>query len=128
MNILQKKSSYIEEELYFRLPDEIKAILGGPDNLTITTNIIKTAGLSEDFRPYINTVAFGLFIGELNPKFLVQGVKEWLALDDTKTQLVATLIKKTFVDPHQDFLNSLYNPKPTPPVPQSNVVDLKNRQ
>ena len=113
------------------LPDPIKEVLGGPDNVDFTTQIMKTAGLTEDFRPYINTVVFGLFVGELNPKFLVQGVTEWLALDDTKAQLVASLIKKVFIDPYQDFLDAVYKQKtlpPSPPVPQGNVVDLKNRQ
>ena len=131
MPVLQKKPDLVEMHIYAALPNSIKHILGGPDNVEFTKNIIETAGLTEDFRTYINTVVFGLFVGELNPRFLTQAVKEWLAVDDAKALLVAALIKKTFIDPHQDFLNSLYQQKQTttlPPssVPQGNMVDLKN--
>lgn len=129
MPALQKKSNYVEMQLYYRLPDTIKEILGGPDNVDITTQLMKTAGLSEDFRPYINTVVFGLFVGELNPIQLVEAVKEWLAVDEVKAQLVASLIKKTFIEPHIDFLTKLYNPAAAsakPSIPPGNVVNLKS--
>lgn len=130
MPSLQKKPEALEKQLYFRLPDEIKDILGGPDNVKLTTNIIKSAELTEEFRPYINTIVFGLFIGELNPTLLIEATKEWLALDDARSQMVAMLIKKTFVDPHYDFLTKVYNlPTRTTPlgasVPQGNVVNLR---
>lgn len=130
MSVLQKKPELVEKQLYARLPDEIKDILGGPDNVELTTKIMSAAQLSEEFRPYLNTVVFGLFIGELNPGFLVEAVKEWLAISDEQSKTVASLIKKAFVDPHYDFLATVYNlPTVTtsaqPSVPQGNVVNLK---
>ncbi len=139
MPALQKKTPAVEQLFYKKLPEDIQIILGGPDNVELTTVIMKQAGLTEEFRPYINTVVFGLFVGELNPRLLPQAVKEWLSIDDKKAYEVAGLIKQTFVDPHIEFLSALYKekftasppivvipPKPkAPDVPGENVVNLK---
>ena len=133
MPALQKKPRNVQLLLYRHLPNKIKDILGGPDNVDMTSDIMKQAGLTEEFRPYINTVVFGLFVGELNPRLLPQAIKEWLAVDDAKAYEVAGLVKKVFVDPHIDFLSALYKEKLTssppasniPPVPGENVVNLK---
>jgi len=133
MPALQKKTPVVERLLYTHLPDEIKFILGGPDNVEMTTEIMKQSGLAEEFRPYINTVVFGLFVTELNPRLLPQAVKEWLSIDDKKAYEVAGLIKQTFVDPHIEFLSLIYKETFTvsPPsaktsdVPDENVVNLK---
>ena len=128
MPAIQRKPDILEKRIYAQLPDHIKDILGGPENITMTATIMRSAQLTEDFRPYINTLVFGLFIGELNPVQLGEAVKEWLALDDAQTQVVAGLIKKTFVDPYYEFLAPLYH-LPSKPnsasVPPLNVVNLK---
>ncbi len=52
-----------------------------------------------------------------------------MQLGQAKAQLVAALVRKTFVEAHIDFLTKLYqgtpriNPK-SPSVPQENVVNL----
>ena len=129
MSVLQQKPNIIQRKLYDQLPSPIKHVLGGPENVEMTSVIMKEAGLTEEFRPYINTLVFGLFVGELDPKLLVQAVKEWLAVGDVEAQRVAGLIKKGVVEPHQDFLDSLYEKTSAQPasssLPQSNVVNLK---
>lgn len=131
MPILKQKPEAVEMLLYRQLPGDIKILLGGPENAAITDAILKEAGLSETYIPYINAVTFGLFVGELNPKDLKEGVKEWLALEDAKAQLVVALIKKHFVEPHKEFLEHFYNKKSAPVqrVPEErgrqNVVNLK---
>jgi len=77
-------------------------------------------------------VVFGLFVDELNPKDLVYAIKEWLALEDAKAELVAALVRKVFIEPHKDFLEKMYkNTSQAPPSPpndsqeRSNVVNLK---
>jgi hypothetical protein len=133
MPFITLKAPFLEMRLYDNLPDKIKFILGGPTNVEVTGKIIKESGLTEEFRPYINTLVFGLFVGELNPRFLTEAVKEWLVIDDAKSRVVASLIKKAFVDPHAEFLANLYQEKETPQkqtssVPQGNVVNLKRSE
>lgn len=132
MPVIKLKPNAVEMLFYRKLPNPIKHILAGPESGEMATKILQEAGLSEEFRPYLNTVIFGLFVGELNPKDLAQGIKEWLGLEPAKSELVAALVRKVFIEPHKDFLEKIYkNTGPTPPSSpsanqeRSNVVNLK---
>jgi len=133
MSIIKLKPEAVKMLLYSKFPNPIKYLLAGLENVELTTKILQEAALGEDVRPYLNTVVFGLFVGELDPKDLVEGVKEWLGLETAKSELVAALVRKTFVEPHKAFLENLYKKSPSvpaPPVPnqteqRSNVVNLK---
>lgn len=130
MPVIKLKPNAVEMLFYRKLPNPIKHILAGPESGELTTKILQEAALGEEFRPYLNTVVFGMFVGELDPKDLVQGVKEWLNLETAKSELVAALVRKTFVEPHKNFLENLYKKSPSPPAQnsgdaRSNVVNLK---
>jgi len=132
MSVIKLKPNAVEMLFYRKLPNPIKHILAGPENVELTTKILQEAAIGENYRPYLNTVVFGLFVDELNPKDLVYAIKEWLALEDAKAELVAALVRKVFIEPHKDFLEKMYkNTSQAPPSPpndsqeRSNVVNLK---
>ena len=120
-------------KLFESLPESIKDDLATIQGVEKIDLILKQSQLGEITRININNIIYGLFIGELPPRFLTDAIREEMQLEDAKAQLVAVLVRKAFVEPHIEFLTNLYQgtpktPSKTPLVPQGNVVNLKQSQ
>lgn len=129
MSIRKQKSYIVAISLFKELPDRVKDALGSVESVEQTSTILSQAQLPENARIPLNDIVYGLFIGEFPPSLLTDVIKEEMRLEEAKAQLVAALVRKTFVEPHIEFLTNLYqdapkiNPK-SPLVPQGNVVNL----
>lgn len=111
---------------FLALPEKIQNFLLDPSAYNTVSSILKKAGLPQEDRTAVNIIVLRMFLADLPPEQRAATFQREFGCDPQKSKLLAETLTSEFPS-QKEFLNSAYNPKPTPPVPQSNVVDLKNK-